>query len=195
MRLFAIASAALISIAAPALAHTGHDHAMLEGFGAGFGHPFGGLDHLLAIVAVGVWATQQGGRAVWLVPLAFVGTMAAGGVAGFIGDGIGGTETVIVASVLVLGAVVAAALKPPLWIAMPLVGAFAFFHGLAHGGELPEAADKLGYTAGFIAATALLHMAGIALSLALREVAPGLVLCAAGAAQVGAGVLLATGAI
>jgi urease accessory protein len=187
--------AALAIVAAPALAHTGHEHTMLEGFGAGFAHPFGGVDHLLAMIAVGVWAAQIGGRAVWFVPLAFVGTMAAGGIAGFLGIGIGGTETVIVASVLVLGAVIAAAAKPPLWIAMPLVGAFALFHGLAHGAELPEAADKIGYAAGFIAATAILHAAGVALAVALRKGAPSFALRTAGAAQIAAGVLLAAGVI
>jgi urease accessory protein len=194
MRSLLIAVAACAA-ASPALAHTGHDHTMLEGFGAGFAHPFGGVDHLLAMIAVGVWAAQQGGRAVWLVPLAFVATMTVGGALGFAGIGIGGAESVIVASVLVLGAVVAAAVKPPLWIAMPLVGAFALFHGLAHGAELPEAADKVGYAAGFVAATALLHAAGIALAFALRPGTPSLALRAAGVAQIGAGVLLAAGVI
>jgi urease accessory protein len=195
MRSLALAAAAISVFAAPAFAHTGHEHAMLEGFGAGFLHPLGGLDHLLAMIAVGVWAAQQGGRAVWLVPLAFVGTMAAGGAIGLLGSTIGGTETVIIASVLVLGAVVAAALKPSLWLAVPLVGAFALFHGLAHGRELPEAADAFGYSLGFVAATALLHAAGIGLAFAMRGANAALALRAAGAATVGAGVLLAAGAI
>ncbi len=195
MRSLTLFLAAMFAFAAPALAHTGHDHTLLEGFGAGFAHPLGGLDHLLAMVAVGVWAAQQGGRARWLVPLAFVATLVVGGILGFAGIGIGGTETVIVASVLVLGAVVAAALKPTLWAAIPLVGAFALFHGLAHGSELPEAADKVGYAAGFVAATAILHAVGIALAFALRKGAPSLALRAAGLAQIGAGLLLAAGAI
>jgi len=195
MRSLLVITATFIAAAAPALAHTGHEHTMLEGFGAGFGHPFGGVDHLLAMIAVGVWGAQQGGRAVWLVPLSFVAIMAVGGALGFGGIGIGGTENVIVASVLVLGAVVAAAVKPPLWIAMPLVGAFALFHGLAHGAELPQAADMVGYAAGFMVATALLHAAGITLAFALRKGAPSLALRVAGMAQIGAGVLLATGVI
>lgn len=195
MRSLALAVVALVLTTTSTAAHTGHGHGMLVGFGAGFLHPLGGIDHLLAMLAVGVWAAQQGGRAVWLVPLAFVGTMAVGGVIGLLGAAVGGTETVIVASVLVLGAVVAAATKPPLWIAVPLVGAFALFHGLAHGRELPEAADAAGYAAGFIAATALLHAAGIALALGLRHYASQLALRATGAATVGAGVLLAVGAI
>lgn len=195
MGAFLLAAAAILVAAAPAAAHTGHEHGMLEGFRAGFMHPLGGIDHLLAMVAVGVWAAQQGGRAVGLVPFAFVGTMAAGGVIGLVGSEIGGTESVIVASVLVLGAVVAAALTPPLWIAVPLVGAFALFHGLAHGREVPEAADTLGYSAGFVAATALLHSAGIGLAFALRRYASTIALRATGAATAGAGVLLAVGAI
>jgi urease accessory protein len=179
-------------VAAPAAAHTGHG---LDGLAAGFAHPFHGIDHLLAMIAVGVWAGQQGGRAVWALPAAFVGVMALGGVAGCAGIGIAGTENVILVSVLVLGAVVAAALKPPLWIAAPLVGAFALFHGLAHGAELPAAANIDAYAAGFIAATALLHAAGIALAFALRDATPRLALRALGAAQIGAGMLLAAGAI
>jgi urease accessory protein len=178
-------------VAAPAAAHTGHG---LDGLAAGFAHPFHGIDHLLAMIAVGVWAGQQGGRAVWALPAAFVGVMALGGVAGCAGIGIAGTENVILVSVLVLGAVVAAALKPPLWIAAPLVGAFALFHGLAHGAELPAAANIDAYAAGFIAATALLHAAGIALAFALRGGTPRFALRALGAAQISAGVLLAAGA-
>jgi urease accessory protein len=131
---------------------------------------------------------------VWALPAAFVGVMALGGVAGCAGIGIAGTENVILVSVLVLGAVVAAALKPPLWIAAPLVGAFALFHGLAHGAELPAAANIDAYAAGFIAATALLHAAGIALAFALRGGTPRFALRALGAAQISAGVLLAAGA-
>lgn len=178
--------------AAPASAHTGHG---LDGFAAGFAHPFGGIDHLLAMIAVGAWAAQQGGRAVWALPAAFVGVMGVGGSLGLSGFALAGTESVIVASVLVLGAVVAAAAKLPLAIAAPIVGAFALFHGLAHGAELPEAANAPAYAAAFVLATALLHAGGIALALALRGAKPRLALRALGAAQVGAGVLLATGAI
>ena len=179
-------------VAAPAAAHTGHG---LDGFAAGFAHPFGGIDHLLAMIAVGAWAAQQGGRAVWALPAAFVGVMGAGGSLGLSGFALAGTESVIVASVLVLGAVVAAAAKLPLAIAAPIVGAFALFHGLAHGAELPEAANAPAYAAAFVLATALLHAGGIALAFALRGAKPRLALRALGAAQVGAGVLLAAGAI
>jgi urease accessory protein len=188
--LLAAVGAALV--AAPAAAHTGHG---LDGLAAGFAHPFHGMDHLLAMIAVGTWAGQQGGRAVWALPAAFVGVMAMGGVAGFAGIGIAGTESVILASVLVLGAVVAAALRPPLTIAAPLVATFALFHGLAHGAELPEAASAPSYAVGFVAATALLHAGGIALARALRGAKPRVLLRALGAAQIGAGILLAVSAI
>lgn len=187
-----LAAVAAAFVAAPAMAHTGHG---LDGLGAGFAHPFHGVDHLLAMIAVGAWAAQQGGRAVWALPAAFVCVMALGGVLGFAGYTLPGTESVIVASVLVLGAVVAAAAKLPLAVAAPAVGAFALFHGLAHGAELPEAANAPAYAAGFVAATALLHGAGIALAFALRGATPRLALRALGAVQVGAGVLLAAGAI
>lgn len=179
-------------IAAPAAAHTGHG---LEGFAAGFMHPFHGVDHLLAMIAVGAWAAQQGARAVWLLPAAFVGVMALGGAIGLMGGGFAGTESMIVASVLVLGAVIAAAMKPPLWIAAPLVGAFALFHGLAHGAELPAASNAPAYVTGFIMATALLHAAGIAVGFVLRGPRPRLALRALGAAQIGACILLVTGLI
>jgi len=190
--LAAFAAVAAVLIAAPAAAHTGHP---LDGIAAGFAHPFQGTDHLLAMIAVGAWAAQQGGRAVWLLPVAFVGVMATGGIVAFAGIGISGTESIILASVLVLGAVIAAALRPPLWIAVPIVGAFALFHGLAHGAELPESANAPAYAAGFIAATALLHAAGVMLSFTLRLAKPRLALRALGVAQIGGGVLLAAGAI
>lgn len=193
MRLPALLTAlCAASIAAPAAAHTGHG---LDGLAAGFLHPLHGVDHLLAMVAVGAWAAQQGGRAVWALPAAFVGVMAAGGLLGSSGLALAGAESVILASVLVLGAVVAAAAKLPLRVAAPVVGAFALFHGVAHGAELPEAANAPAYAAGFAAATALLHAAGIALAFALSGAKPRLALRALGAAQVGAGVLLAAGAI
>jgi urease accessory protein len=187
----AIAALATALATAPAAAHPGHG---LEGLAAGFAHPFGGIDHLLAMIAVGAWAAQQGGRAVWALPAAFVVTMTLGGAAALAGLGMAGTESFIIASVLVLGAVIAAVIRPPLWLAVPLVAAFAFSHGLAHGSEMPNAEAAAPYVAGFIASTALLHAAGIALALALRGAKPRFALRFAGAAQIGAGVLLAAGA-
>ncbi|MCW5772602.1 MAG: HupE/UreJ family protein [Rhodospirillaceae bacterium] len=193
MRAILLASLLLAAAAVPALAHTGAGP--VSGFAAGFFHPLGGIDHLLAMLAVGVWAAQTGGRAVWMVPGAFVGTMAVGGIVGLAGIGIGGTETVIVASVLVLGVVIAAALKPALYLSVPLVGAFAFFHGIAHGAELPESAHPVHYALGFVLATALLHAVGIAAAFAVAKVAPRAALRIAGGAQVVAGVFLAAGAL
>ena len=193
MRAPILALVFLAGLTTPALAHIGVGP--VSGFAVGFAHPLGGIDHLLAMIAVGVWAAQIGGRAVWMVPAAFVGTMALGGAIGMLAGGVGGTETIIIASVLVLGAVVAAALKPPLWIAAPFVGAFAFFHGLAHGAELPESAHPVHYAAGFILATALLHAIGIGAAIAVGKYTSRTALRIAGAAQIGAGVLLALGAI
>jgi urease accessory protein len=194
MRLLSLALAALAAaaLATPAAAHTGLG--LLSGLGHGFAHPFLGLDHMLAMTSVGVWAAQQGGRTAWIVPSAFVATMALGGVLGMLGAGVGGTESVIVASVLILGAVVAAALRPPLWLAVPLVGALAIFHGVAHGRELPEATNASTYALGFIAATMILHATGLALAFALRSARQRAALRAAGVAQIGVGVLLAAGA-
>jgi urease accessory protein len=190
-----LAALAVAALATPAAAHPGHD--MLAGFTAGFAHPFAGVDHLLAMIAVGAWAAQQGGRAIWALPAAFVAVMAIGGAAGIAGGGVAGMESMIIASVLVLGAVVAAAAKPPLWIAAPVVGAFALSHGLAHGADLPDSANAPVYAAGFIAATALLHAAGIALAFTftLRRGTPRLALRVLGAVQIGAGLLLAAGAL
>jgi len=187
-----LAAVAAALIAAPAAAHTGRG---LDGLAAGFAHPFHGIDHLLAMIAVGAWAAQQGGRAVWVLPAAFVGVMALGGVVALLGASLAGTETFIVASVLTLGAVIAAAAKPPLRIAAPLVAAFAFFHGFAHGSELPHAAAAAPYVLGFVGATVFLHAAGIALTYARRGATSRLALRFAGVAQISIGLLLAGGLI
>jgi urease accessory protein len=136
---------------APGVAH---------GFLHGFGHPFSGLDHLLAMVAVGLWAVQRGGRAVWALPLTFVATMLVGGALGVAGFGIPGVEAGILASVLVLGALVALAVRLPVAACGGIVALFALFHGAAHGMEMPAGAGVAGYAAGFASATALLHLAG-----------------------------------
>ncbi len=149
-----------------ALAHPGlpgHPHDVASGFL----HPLGGLDHVLAMVAVGLLAAQLGGRALWLVPASFVAAMAAAGVAGMAGVGLPTTELGIAASVVVLGGAIALRLTMPVAAAMALVGFFALFHGYAHGVETPETASGLSYGLGFVAATALLHGIGIAASLAL----------------------------
>jgi urease accessory protein len=147
-----------------AFAHPGHDGA---GLVDGFLHPLGGVDHIVAMVAVGLLAARLGGRALWLVPASFVAAMAAAGLAGMAGVGLPYVEAGITLSVVVLGAVVALRLTMPVAAAMALVAFFAVFHGYAHGIEMPETASGLAYGAGFVAATALLHGIGIGLGLTL----------------------------
>ncbi len=160
---------ALVGFLAPlaAFAHPGHDggHDLEWDFGSGFLHPFTGLDHMLAMVAVGLWAAQLGGRARWLVPAAFVAMMVAGAALARGGMLLPGVEPLIAASVLILGLLIAGAARLPVAASMALVGAFALFHGFAHGSEMPVTAGGLGFGAGFVAATALLHATGLGLGL------------------------------
>lgn len=144
-----------------AFAHVGVGDA--HGFLHGFMHPMTGLDHVLAMVTVGIFAWQLGGRAVWLVPATFVLLMAAGGALGMAGFTLPYVELGIALSVVVLGGAVAMGVQLPLAAAMGLVGAFAIFHGHAHGAEMPETASGLAYGAGFMLATAALHLSGLAL--------------------------------
>jgi urease accessory protein len=161
------ALAVLASLASGvAEAHTfGADGA---GLVQGFAHPLGGLDHLLAMIAVGLWATQLGGRALWAVPVAFVSMMAVGAVIGWTGMPVAGVEPVIAVSLLLLGLVVTTATRLPVALGMALVGVFALFHGHAHASDLPAAASALADGGGFIAATVLLHGVGLMLGLAAR---------------------------
>lgn len=156
-----VALAAVAAGAAlPAAAHTlGAEGA---GFAAGLSHPVGGLDHLLAMVCVGLWATQSGGRAVWAIPAAFMAAMLAGGALGLAGFGLPGVELGIVGSLVALGGLVALRLRPSLAAGIAIVAGLAVFHGHAHGAEMPEAASPALYAAGFLVATAILHAAGIA---------------------------------
>lgn len=158
---------ALCLTAVPAFAHVGVDH--VAGLTHGFAHPLGGLDHMLAMVAVGLYAASLGGSALWLVPMAFVGTMIAGGLLGYGGMPLPLVEQGIGLSVVVLGAAIALGVKLPTVAAMALVGLFALFHGHAHGSEGAEIAAFLPYAAGFVVATTLLHGAGIALGLGLDQ--------------------------
>ena len=156
--------AILLALPALAQAHPGHDgHDLTWDFSSGFAHPLSGWDHLLAMIAVGLWAAQLGGRARWLVPAAFVSVMTLGATLGRTGIIFPGVEQGIAASVLVLGLLIATAVRLPVTAGMALVGVFAIFHGFAHGAEMPATAGGLLYGAGFIAATALLHAAGVGL--------------------------------
>lgn len=151
----------------PALAHTGVGDT--SGFSHGLMHPVGGLDHVLAMVSVGIFAAHCGGRAVWLVPLTFVTAMAAAGAFGMAGVMLPYAEVGIGLSVVALGAIIALRLDPPLVLATALVGFFAIFHGYAHGAEMPESSSGLAYGCGFLVATAMLHAAGIALGLGVAH--------------------------
>jgi len=179
---------ATLSLAlAPVLAHAtpGHD---ASGFSAGVSHPIHGLDHLLAMLAVGLWAAQLGGRAKWLVPASFVGIMALGGALGMAGMPMPFAEQGIFASVLILGVLIAAAARLPLGASVAMVGLFALCHGRAHGLAMPATASGFAYGNGFVIATALLHAAGIGLGLAMQQHArahwlraTGVAICAASA--------------
>lgn len=131
------------------------------GLSQGFAHPLLGFDHLLAMIAVGAWGAQLGGRAVWAVPGAFIGMMVAGAGLALSGISFPAVELGIVGSLLVIGALVAVAVRLPAAVGGGLVGFFALFHGHAHGAEIPEAASALLYGLGFVAATALLHGIGL----------------------------------
>ena len=159
MRLLPILALALALVPTAAVAHTGAGDT--SGFLHGFEHPLGGIDHVLAMVAVGIFAFVLGGRALWLVPLSFVGMMAVGFVLGIGGIDVPFVELGIALSSIVIGAAAAWGRPMPVAAAMALVGAFAIFHGHAHGAEMPADSSGLGYALGFMAATALLHAAGI----------------------------------
>ena len=145
--------------AGPALAHSVGNTA--AGFTDGFLHPLSGLDHLLAMVSVGIWGAELGAPAIWLLPIAFPLIMAVGGAFGVIGVPLPAGELLIALSVVVLGTLVATARRLPIAAALAIVGTFAIAHGHAHGAELPMAADALAFTVGFVLATGLLHLAGI----------------------------------
>jgi len=185
--LAAAAAPALLAAAMPtaALAHAGHD---TGSFMSGMMHPVGGLDHVLAMVAVGLWAAQTGGRAIWAAPLALVGAMLAGGSLGMAGVGFPAVEPMILASIAILGAAVALAVRVPLAPALAVIALFGVAHGHAHGAEGP-ATGMAAYGLGFALATAALHGAGLALGFGLARLAGSVRLLGLGAA--GAGLALA----
>lgn len=148
-------------LALPGLAQAHPGHMEMSGLASGFAHPLFGLDHLLAMLAVGLWGAQLGGSARWTLPLLFVAVMLAGGGLGIAGLGLPGVEQGIVASVVVLGLLLLAARRVPLAYSGILVGAFALFHGHAHGTEMPVHSSAALYALGFVAATAALHTAGL----------------------------------
>src|SRR5262245_1342374 len=156
----------LLVLTRSAPAHTGTDAAL--GLQSGFLHPLTGLDHLVAMVAVGLWGAQLGNPAIWSLPITFPLVMAFGGLLGIAGISLPFPEQIIALSGIALGAMVALRVRPPLVVAVLIVGAFAIFHGYAHGRELPQAADPLAYAVGFVVATGLLHLCGILIGLLIR---------------------------
>lgn len=153
-------AAVLVLAALPAEAHPGHAYG---GWAAGFAHPLTGWDHLAAMVAVGLWAAQHEGRARWMIPATFVSIMAVGGAVGTLGLAVPGVEAMILASVIVLAFLVLARRRLPLGAGVAVVALFAFFHGFAHGREIPTSAGQTSFGFGFLCATALLHGAGYAM--------------------------------
>ncbi|HEY0235095.1 MAG TPA: HupE/UreJ family protein [Afipia sp.] len=180
----------LIALVAPtvAMAHPGHVEA--TGFLAGAEHPFTGLDHVVVMIAVGLWAALKGGRALWIWPLAFVVVMLAGGALGMAHVPLPFVEPAILASVVVLGLMVTFAVDLPVWLGAAIIGAFALFHGHAHGFEAPENVGGVEYMAGFALATATLHGLGIAIALSLKSARMQPLVRVAGAACVLIGVSL-----
>jgi urease accessory protein len=171
---------------ARALAHTQGGEA--AGLLSGLRHPVSGLDHILAMVAVGLWGAQLGRPAVWLLPVTFPMVMAFGGMLGLMGLVLPGIEIGIAVSAIILGVMVGWEVRPPLWVATVVVGFFAIFHGHAHGAELPPGADALLYSIGFVVATGCLHATGIAIGLIHRWRAGKVTLRVTGAVVALAGV-------
>jgi urease accessory protein len=189
LRRAALAGAVAV-VATSALAHTGidvHSH----GFSMGLAHPLSGLDHMLALAAVGIWAGQVGGRAPWLWPAACLGAIAAGGVLGSSGLQLSLVEPGIALSVLLLGLAVALAARVPVTVGAALCAVFTLVHGFAHGAEMPADASGFAYGAGFLVASAALIAAGLGLSLSAKGQAPRLLARGGGLAMalVGVGML------
>lgn len=160
----------LAALPATALAHA--QEGVAGGFTTGFLHPIAGADHLVAMVAVGLWGAQLRQPAIWLLPIAFPAMMAIGALLGIVGFPLPLVEIGIALSAVGLGTAVLLAYRPPLPLAIALVAVFAIFHGHAHGAELPEAANALAYGVGFVLATGLLHLVGILIG-ALSDVPSG----------------------
>lgn len=191
IRRITLALTALAATTAPAFAHLNpEEHGS---FMAGFSHPLFGLDHILVMVAVGLWAAQIGGKALWGVPLAFVTTMAVGFALALAGIGLPFVEPTILASVIALGLLVAMAVKLDTITSAAIVAIFALFHGHAHGGEL-GVAGAFPFGIGFVLATALLHVAGIGLGLGIARLSGGAIAARIiGGLTAGAGLMLAFG--
>ncbi len=163
MRLVVLVALGVLLTASPAEAHMGTG--LAGGLSSGFVHPLAGLDHMLAMISVGLWGAFLGRPLIIALPVIFPVMMGVGGVLGMANVPLPPVEFGIAFSVVVLGGAIVAALSAPIWVACSLVAIFAIFHGYAHGKELPSAADPVGYSVGFVLATGLLHVAGIGLGL------------------------------
>jgi urease accessory protein len=152
----------------PGTAEAHQEKGTVWGFTSGFIHPLTGLDHITAMVAVGLWGAFLGAPAIWVLPVVFPMVMAFGGALGVLGVPLPGVETGIALSSVVLGLMVAFAVRPPLWVAAVIVGSFAICHGWAHGNEMPKSENAMTYAMGFVIATGLLHLSGIAFGLLVR---------------------------
>lgn len=182
----ALLAACLWLVSTAALAH--ETEGLAGGFVSGLLHPVLGWDHVVAMFAVGLWGAFLGNPAIWLLPIVFPLVMTLGGALGVAGLPLDGVEIGIAISAVVLGGLVMFAARPPLWIAALVVGLFAVFHGHAHGTELPEAASPITYSMGFVIATGLLHVAGIAFGLLTRWPAGRIAVRAGGAFVAAVGV-------
>lgn len=181
-------AAALALLPQAALAHPGHGAA--TGAEAGFLHPLMGTDHILAMVAVGLLAALRGGRALWALPLSFLALMSAGAALGMAGVALPYAETGVALSIVVFGLAAMIGLQAPVALLATLVGTFAVFHGYAHGAEMPETASGLSFGLGFLAATALLHVAGLGLGIGLARIGASRAAPALGAGVTAAGLAL-----
>ena len=180
-----------LSVATPVLAHSGEGYG--GGFVAGFTHPILGWDHVAAMVAVGLWGAFLGAPAIWILPVVFPLVMAFGAVAGIVGIPVPAVETGIALSAVVLGLMIVFTVRPPIWVAAVIVGAFAIFHGYAHGTELPATVNAFAYAVGFVVSTGLLHLIGIAFGLLVKWPAGRVAVRGAGGLISLAGVAFLTG--
>jgi urease accessory protein len=176
----------------PAFAHVSISH-LTVGFSAGFAHPFSGVDHLLAMLAIGIWAAQNKRPALWVLPIVFPSMMAVGAAIAVAGVHFSGAEIGVAGSVVMLGLLIAFAVAMPVWASSLLVSLFAITHGYAHCVELPNGASALQYCAGFIMATALLHLLGLTVGLAAGDKMAEKVVRIAGAGIGATGVYLLAG--
>ena len=194
-RRIAVGFTSFVAALWPAIAWAHAEQGGAAGLVAGLRHPVSGLDHVLAMVSVGLWGAQLGAPAIWLLPVTFPMVMAFGGMLGLAGVALPGVEAAIAVSGIALGLAVLTEWRPPLWLAALVVGFFAVFHGHAHGAELPPGADGILYSVGFVVATGTLHATGIGIGVVHRWTWGRVALRATGAAVACAGAWFLWGAI